>query len=729
MGAKKWSWHVGKKMIAGALALSMCVSNFLPGGGTRSIVHAAEKAVGDVICEWNFEDGTEQGWTSSDWSSASMQDMQIAAESGRLGLTLDFSGKMDGVDSSWVKAGIEQTGFSSVDFDGAEKITLDFYYEKDKKTQGELTIQAAAQDNVEWEETIQDDKRIVDITGNENLSAEEVDGGLLKTTVSFELDKTKLSGQAGIGKLVLIVVGKNTDYNGKVYFDNITITKTISNSDTTPTASPVATKRPYRPSYPVTVPTETPTATPEVTATPAPTATETPTATPVVTATPVPPTATPMPAVAPTVTPVPAETGKPEPTTEVITDDVTGAVKEITTTVNNNVETVVEKVTMPDGKQSIKESVTETSDGITKVTETINSSETACVLVKNIKKGADGSVIDAEAVIYTGLSELGSSYSGKNIIMESFLQEVKNSGISTVTLCIEKSTVDAVKESTDKKMVVEVEIPKVEGVSVEKVMLTKGSVSSAADSKQQLVVKVVNDDAKASYTVTIPQSELKKMKGDIDVTVKTGKVSELEKTKQNKINKVLSANGIGKKNASVAAIAKNNTKGGMTVSVPISSAKAGSSVYVYCYNEKTGKLEEIANSKSKVSGNGTVAFEGSSGKEYVVVSKQLKGKNVVSLLDKTKVSTGKTSVKNGGKTKITVKLPSELVPKSSLKKDVPYAKQAVVIKYKSSDTKVVKVSKDGTVKAVGKGNAIVTVTIKLADGKVKTVKKKIKVKR
>lgn len=59
---------------------------------------------------------------------------------------------------------------------------------------------------------------------------------------------------------------------------------------------------------------------------------------------------------------------------------------------------------------------------------------------------------------------------------------------------------------------------------------------------------------------------------------------------------------------------------------------------------------------------------------------------------------------------------------------MPYAKQAAVIQYKSSDAKVVKILKDGTVKAAGKGKAVITVQIKLTDGKVKTVKKKITVK-
>lgn len=78
--------------------------------------------------------------------------------------------------------------------------------------------------------------------------------------------------------------------------------------------------------------------------------------------------------------------------------------------------------------------------------------------------------------------------------------------------------------------------------------------------------------------------------------------------------------------------------------------------------------------------------------------------------------------------KIKTNLPQELSIKKSLKASVPYAKQTVVVKYKSFDTSIAKVSKNGTVKAKGKGKVKITVQIKLADGKVKKVKKNITVK-
>lgn len=518
--------------------------------------------------------------------------------------------------------------------------------------------------------------------------------------------------------------------SGVLYYDDIravsadtdkpVFEKTSDIPSTEPTATPEPTKKPssFYPSYIGTQPPAT--QAPAATQTPGPAGTQAPAAT-----------QTPEPAVtqAPTVTPEPGQT--PGTTTEIIKDEATGSVKEITTTVSDgNIIKVVEKTTMPDGTQSIKETVTETLNGVVNITETYSRSETNAVLVKSIKQYTDGNVISAEAVIYTGISEINSDYSAKNIIPLSFMEDAKNANINSITLCVEKPTVDAVKANKGRKMVIKVKVPQAEGISVGKVMLTAGSIASATESNRKLVVKFVNDDKKSSYTVTIPQSELKKMKDDIDITVNAGKIAVMDKDKQKNIKSILSSNKVNTDNACVISTANNNTKGGIKVSVPVMEylVKPGDNVYVYCYNNKTGKLEETANSKRKVLSGGMAGIEAYSGNDYVITNKELSGKNVVTLLGSTKVKAGKVSIKKGGETKINVVLPAGLVSKTSLKKDVPYGKQAAVIQYKSSGTKVAKVSKDGTVKASGTGKAVITVKIKLADGKVKTVKKKITVK-
>ncbi len=433
---------------------------------------------------------------------------------------------------------------------------------------------------------------------------------------------------------------------------------------------------------------------------------------------------------APAESATPEGTAAPGTTTEITKDDVTGAIKETTTTVEGNKTTVIEKVTLPGNIQNIKEIVTENIDGLIKTTEKYSSSVVNAVMVTNKTSKTDGTIVESDSVIYTGVSDINSNYSAKVNIPESFMLNAKEAAVKNVGIYIEKPTVDAVIANQGRKMVVKVAVPDVDGVSVGKVVVTKESISSALNGSRKLVVKIENARPEESFTVTIPQSELKKMESDIDITVKTKKVPDADSSIKENIENILSANGVKTGNSYIVSVAGNNTKGGIKVSSPVlaPSVNAGDSVYVYCYNNKTGKLEEIANSKRIVLDDGMAGIECYPGNNYVVTDKELSGKNVVTLIGSTKVSVKKASVKKGSSTKVNVKLPSQLVLKASLKKSVPYGKQAAVVTFKSSDNSIAKVSKDGTVKAKGKGKAVITVKVKLADGKTKTFKKKVTIK-
>ena len=143
-------------------------------------------------------------------------------------------------------------------------------------------------------------------------------------------------------------------------------------------------------------------------------------------------------------------------------------------------------------------------------------------------------------------------------------------------------------------------------------VITKESISGAAGGTRKLVIKIENAKPSESYTVTIPQSELAKMSGDIDITVNTKKVSNADRSIKKNVEKILASNNVVIDNSYIVSIAANKTKGGIKVSSPVlaSSVKAGGSVYVYCYNKKTGKLEEIANNKRIVLNNGIEGIEG-----------------------------------------------------------------------------------------------------------------------
>ena len=218
--------RTGKKILAETLALSMCAGLLQPGGGTKVLVYAAEGTGSEVLYNWDFEDNTTQSWKVSGWASIKEEEkLNIANTDGKIGFNFKGDTSQDGI-----SAGIEQETFSGNDSFNADKISVDFYYDENLIKEGSLAVRAYAQDNVTWDgDIVIDGKNTIDITNNPELVIKDAGNGLKMTTLSFELDKTKLS-EAQIGKMGVMVVGNKTDYDGKVYFDNITISKTTNSA-------------------------------------------------------------------------------------------------------------------------------------------------------------------------------------------------------------------------------------------------------------------------------------------------------------------------------------------------------------------------------------------------------------------------------------------------------------------------------------------------------------------
>ena len=81
--------HTYKKIIAEALALSMCVTIFQPGGGNSVLAYAAGET-GDNVVKWDFDDNTAQGWEVSDWGIKDGPSIGSSTD-GRLKFDLDYT--------------------------------------------------------------------------------------------------------------------------------------------------------------------------------------------------------------------------------------------------------------------------------------------------------------------------------------------------------------------------------------------------------------------------------------------------------------------------------------------------------------------------------------------------------------------------------------------------------------------------------------------------------------
>ncbi len=221
-GKKRIKRRTYKKIIAKAMALSMCISIFQP-GGTGIVAYAAEETNNSIVHSWDFEAGM-QDWGVSRWSlDDTNSSMVVANVSGRLKVSLEYKGKNDNRNTNWLQAGIQQNNLSGVSFAGTDTLSFDFWYKSDSKTTGSLSLKVVAESDIG--NVVTNDT--VSVTDNGNLPASELDDNWKKVNLSFKLDGSKTG--TTVNSFMLLVVGQDTDYAGDVYFDNIKVYK----SDTT----------------------------------------------------------------------------------------------------------------------------------------------------------------------------------------------------------------------------------------------------------------------------------------------------------------------------------------------------------------------------------------------------------------------------------------------------------------------------------------------------------------
>ena len=161
--------------------------------------------------------------------------------------------------------------------------------------------------------------------------------------------------------------------------------------------------------------------------------------------------------------------------------------------------------------------------------------------------------------------------------------------------------------------------------------------------------------------------------------------------------------------------------------------KPGMKIYLYHYNKENGKLETLPFSSGyTVDEDGYITINIIHCSDYIVLNKEAKAGQISSLRNQIDLSIPKDQLYVGGTrdntTNIDIKLPPTLMLVKDLKKKTSFkAIGGVVASFESSNKKVLNVDKDGTITAVGEGEAVITAWLTLYSGKVKTVKFKIKV--
>ncbi len=161
--------------------------------------------------------------------------------------------------------------------------------------------------------------------------------------------------------------------------------------------------------------------------------------------------------------------------------------------------------------------------------------------------------------------------------------------------------------------------------------------------------------------------------------------------------------------------------------------KPGARVYLYHINEKSGLLETLPYSSGyKVDRDGYITIQILQGSKYVILPKKAADSSIISLRDQIQVApVSKTLTYGSGKNskgKIEIKLPATLeIVKDLDEKTSSGTIGTANVTYRSSNTKIASVSKDGVITAKGIGTAKIYVKVRLYSGKAKEVIIKINV--
>lgn len=353
--------------------------------------------------------------------------------------------------------------------------------------------------------------------------------------------------------------------------------------------------------------------------------------------------------------------------------------------------------------------------------------------ILTITKETNQQGTEKKAVISTGTQ-------GTVIISDHLLEAlIGEEAIEEYRIEITAPTIEAAQKLR-KNTVVTIAIPAASDLSADDIFLTQDSIQAAKEIGKGLKIiiiteksshntEVVETENSKNYTVTIPAKQLSKIDSSIQtISIVMSIENQQDKTTnpdtKNGLKTALADSGSTIKKTCVISTAENIAleNVGMKLKVDVTKTAeitAGSTVYLYKYNAKTGKLEEMANSKQTVASDGTVMIDGYSGIDYIVSAKKLTGTSVVTMEQGVRFQIKKRLIKKRKKVATILILPDTISTGNK------FGTEKATIVYKSSNPKLASISKKGVISAKKAGKVTLTVVITLENGRKITKKKKI----
>ena len=206
-----------KQAISMALSASMIAAAGGPLPPLR--VLAAETTV-TPIQYWDFSENAD-GWYygDEDWvyqySGNENSSVGYDEEKDALKAILDYS---KDVDSSWSQAGICYYTDAGMDLTGVNNVTFDIFYDTSLRTKGGFSVKAFTNAGVDQYVSVDPEKE------------ELVEGTLVKNRVSIDFAALTEEKGSTVNDFALALIGVNTDYQGAVWFDNVSLNQVETNT-------------------------------------------------------------------------------------------------------------------------------------------------------------------------------------------------------------------------------------------------------------------------------------------------------------------------------------------------------------------------------------------------------------------------------------------------------------------------------------------------------------------
>ncbi len=207
-----------KKLVTHGIAFSMAFAlgtTGVPAAGlVRTVpLQAAEKAQNpDILAEFNFNDGIGGWYYGKGWEyDYSAADSSVEADKGQLKFNVDYSNDKE---KGWSQATVvwEPQDGKGINMNGATSISMNFTYDASKMTSGSFAAKVYCDEGLDANADI------------DFADAKTVSGQIMQVPVMISFDALGTSASE-VKKLAVQLIGKETDYKGAVWFDDLQITR------------------------------------------------------------------------------------------------------------------------------------------------------------------------------------------------------------------------------------------------------------------------------------------------------------------------------------------------------------------------------------------------------------------------------------------------------------------------------------------------------------------------